>query len=168
MRTMSAITSYSYLKELANTQRSSKTHDLGANELSFLCIRIQKELIYIDATRIGEVIPFSGVSPVGHTAPWFEGLLKIQGQIYSVLDISSFLGYKSSVKRKEFVIALSEANDNVSIIAEELFGLQKFTKIHKVSEENYLDTYRAVDKNIQVLSIDRLLTTPEFTHISIF
>ncbi|MBS9777593.1 MAG: chemotaxis protein CheW [Gammaproteobacteria bacterium] len=165
---MRTIRSFDYLAGLSQVKKANRSKNLFEEIESFLCVKIQKQLIYISTAKIKEVLPFSNVVCVGHTSPWFEGLLKIQGEIYGVLDISLLLGQQQAMHKKEFIIALTEMNENISIIAEETLGLQSFKKNQKITEKGLIDIYHTPEKDINVLSIERLLASNDFTNISIF
>lgn len=165
---MTAKQSFQYLQHLATTKKVDKDHAVSAIDMAFLCVSIQSKHFYINAERIGDVLPYSNVNPVGHTVSWFEGLLKIQGEIYGVADISPFLRYSNKISKKGFIIALSQANENIAIVVDEVLGLHHFKKSEKIAEEEYVDIYQTPEKDIRAISFQRLLMSPEFSNISIF
>lgn len=77
-----------YQRELAARLQSA-----GAGRTSSkLGLQVGGERWLVDLADAGEVIPVPGITPVPLTRPWFRGVASIRGTLFSVVDISGFLG----------------------------------------------------------------------------
>ena len=77
-----------YQRDLAARLQSA-----GAGRASSkLGLQLGGERWLVDLTDASEVIPVPGITPVPLTRPWFRGVASIRGTLFSVVDISAFLG----------------------------------------------------------------------------
>lgn len=165
---MSTKNAFQYLQLLASTQKAEKIRGSNEGESTFLCVNIQNGKYYIDVGRIGEIIPKTNISPVGHTEDWFEGIIKVQGEIYSVIDIAHFLEQPIVTGKGKFAIALAEGNNNYAILVNKVLGIHKVKTTKDHTEQKYIDSYHLSNESLNVLSIERLLASSEFANVSIF
>jgi twitching motility protein PilI len=59
---------------------------------SKLALQVGKEHWLIDLSDAAEVIPVPAISPVPLARAWFVGVANVRGNLYSVSDLSAFLG----------------------------------------------------------------------------
>ncbi len=77
-----------YQRDLA-----ARLQNAGAGRAaSKLGLQVGGERWLVDLTDAGEVIPVPGITPVPLTRPWFRGVASIRGNLFSVVDIGTFLG----------------------------------------------------------------------------
>ncbi len=164
-----SLNEFHWLEELSKKKKISKDYaDALDARQSFLCVVIGGKSLYISAGDIAEVMAKEKVSLVGHTKSWFKGLIKAQGEIFSLIDISPFLGVKPVNMKHSYIIALSRQYDNIAIVVDSLNGLRSFEKIRQIEQKEYLDVFRVGDEKLNILSIERLLSSDEFFDISVY
>lgn len=159
---------FQYLQQLDTRRAAGKDSFRGDGDEAFLCFGIQGKRFYIRTEHIGEILSYTKPSTVGHTAPWFEGITKVHGEIYSVLNISPFVGEGLNSNKNRYTIALAPQYNNTAIVADEIYGLQALVLAGEVVIEKYTDTCQVEEKEICILSVERLLSSPELANISIF
>ncbi len=166
---MTTLTAFQQLQELSKkTKVNKKVTTINDGSKTFLLVSINKTKIYIDSCAIGEVIDKIKISSVGHTVPWFKGLVKVKGDVYSLIDAAPFLEIPLSDNKRGYVIALSSDYDNVAIFVDNLFGLYSVEEIKGKKEEGYLDIYQTEKGEIRVLALERLVSSDEFFAVSVF
>ncbi len=159
---------FQYLQHLSKKKKVERDTDSITDNLAFLGIRLQNETYYLVIDQVKEIIPNPVISPVGHSRSWLEGLIKVQGEIYSVVDLAEFLGYPPIVDKHRFVIALSQEVGNYALQVSQVLGITNFMQPEKTGEDDYLDNYRSDTKSIKVLSVERMLGSADFANISVF
>ncbi|MGY0398698.1 MAG: chemotaxis protein CheW [Ostreibacterium sp.] len=161
--------SFRYIQQLASSERPQSGHESEyQHELTFLSFNIQKTIFYINVMRIKEVLFNPLITPVSHALPWFEGIIKARGEIYSVVNVAKFINESASIEKGHIVIVLSQGNQNIAFLVNGVQGVSKIKDDTVVSEKEFIDCYNASNGEMNVLSIPRLLASPKFTQISIF
>lgn len=165
---MSNQSAFDYMQKLASTQKITKGSGDDEGISTFLCVSIQREKYYIGIEQVSEIISKTSISPVGHTASWFEGITKVQGEVYSVVDITYFLKKPMVTDKGRFAIALVQGNSNYALLANAVIGITKIKVPQVITEDNYIDLYKLPEETIKVIALDRLLSSSEFANVSIF
>ncbi len=166
---MASLKAFQQLQELTKKTKVEKNIAIiSETRKTFLSVGIDQKKIYIDTIDVGEVMHQVKASLVGHTASWFKGLVKVQGDIYSLIDISPFLETAPVSEKSSYVVALSQQYNNVALIVDNLFGLQSVEEIKDKKEEGYLDIYQTEKGEIHVLALKRLVLSDKFSDISVF
>jgi|GEM_PF-3663206 len=161
--------SFSYLNALSERPKITTQGDI-AQAKSFLCVLIGKQKYYLQLNWIKAVIPNPVVTPVGHTQPWFEGILKAQNEIYSVIHIEQTLDLPLTKAGKNYAITLAKLEGNYAVLVSDVLGISKTQKLKPIESHGFTITYEASDQQqtITELSIDSLIEAPFFSNFSIF
>lgn len=159
---------FQYLQHLASEKRDVSQSGDADKEPAFIGIRIQGDTCYLDVDSIREIIPNPTIAPVGHAQSWLQGLIKVQGEIYSVVDLAGFLGKKPVADKNSFVIALAQEGGNYALLVSRVLGMTKLAQAKKTEEETYFDKYQSDIREISVLSVQRMLESSDFANVSIF
>ncbi len=164
------LSNFQWLEQLSRKKKIKKEHNsiIDGDRIAFLCVVIGGKQICIDASDIAEVVAREQISLVGHTVSWFKGLIKAQGDIYSLVDISPFLDASPVSVKKGYIVTLSRRYDNIAIVVDMLGGLRSVQKMEKIEETEYTDIYRVGDERITMLSCQRLLSSEKFFDISLY
>lgn len=103
---------------------------------------------------------------------WVRGLANIRGHLLPIVDLKAFLGAgTNSGHRDARVLVLSSGEIAVGLIVDEVFGFRRFLGREHSSTapqtvlrcDRYLEgAYKRSNEVWPVLSIDRLLRSPEF------
>ncbi len=159
---------FQYLQRLSKEKKAERDINAVTDTPAFLGVRLQDETYYLAIDQVKEIIPNPVISAVGHARSWLKGLIKVQGEIYSVIDLAEFLGNPPITDKHRFVIALSREGGNYALQVSQVLGITKLTQPEKTGEDNYLDNYRSEMRNIKVLSVERVLGSANFANISVF
>lgn len=162
------MSSFDYLKKIAR-QKVARTKSQQANEeFTFLSVRISGKAMCLPAEAIKEIIPKPLVIPMGHAKPWYKGLMKVQGEIFSVVDVGLFLGGKSRGSRLNYAVALQSENGQHAFVVEEINGLVK-EKVIKKNDERFTGKLQT-ESGGELISIlvEDIINSPEYNNVSVF
>ncbi len=77
-----------YQRDLAQRLRAAET----THSASLLALQVGQEGWLVDLADASEVLPVPAINAVPLTQPWFRGAANIRGNLYSVVDLSAYLG----------------------------------------------------------------------------
>lgn len=161
--------SFRFLK--AQTKRT-KAVRLGLDEAGgavFLGVVVQTKKYHLPLGQIREIIPAPKITPIGHTKPWLTGLVKVQGEIYSVIDVAPFIKLPIVEQKNPVVIALTAQEGNYAILVSSVLGITKMNHLNQVSTDEYTVTYQSPEKEeIPALSVLSIVKSSELANMSIF
>lgn len=165
---MASVTTFEYLQTISSAKKTEKSHTAKEDESAFLAVSINKKTFYLAIARVGDILPNINIVPVGHTVSWFKGIIKVHGDIFSVIDITPFLDQSATNSKPKLTISLSSGNNNIAILVDQVLGMQTIKKTSASVEEGFLNIYQTSSQSINVIAIDRLLSSSEFANISVF
>lgn len=95
-------------------------------EASRLGLQVGDQYWLVDLADVGEVIPPPELAQVPHSQPWFAGVANIRGNLYSVVDFSSFCGGEpvSGGADKRLVLTNARFLVNSGLLVNRLLGLR--------------------------------------------
>lgn len=162
--------SFQFLSDLSQKSKATKTDAGKAHVVSFLGVMIQQKTYYIPVEEVREIIPAPQIVAVGHAKPWVSGLLKVQGEIYSVIDAAPFVGLTLVSEKKPVAIALSVSEGNYSLMVSSVLGITRIANLQQVSNnDEFTITYQDEESTIiSVLSVPSIISSSQFANISIF
>ncbi len=161
--------SFQFLKALANKHRVGQSKERADEGVAFLGVVLDQRDYYIPVAQIRELIPDPNITPVGHTKPWLKGLLKVQGEIYSVIDMALLLGLSETQNKHALAIALSAPEGNYAILVSSVLGLRKALNLQPMNADDYTVTFQTADKEeILALSVPSIIESKELVNMSIF
>lgn len=162
--------SFKFLKALAKQQsKAEKKVGEKVAEAAFLGVKVQNGVYHIPVSRIREIMPNPQITPIGHTQDWLLGLVKVHGEIYSVVDISPLLGMSVAAKRDRLVVALSMPEGNYAIVVSSVLGITKMSDLKQVDADDYTITYQTSGKEkMAALSVQSIVASPALASMSIF
>ncbi|MDR0247209.1 MAG: chemotaxis protein CheW [Burkholderiales bacterium] len=121
-----------------------------------------------------EVLVPSPITPVPLTQPWFLGLTNVRGNLYSVIDFSSFLGKAPVTHNTEARLVLlsrSTGAVNVALLAQQVYGLRSVKGFAPTGQgaqdkmwnvQNWMDAEGHVWREMDLV---KLAQDSEFQHI---
>jgi twitching motility protein PilI len=77
--------------------------------------------------QVEEVLVPPPITPVPLTQPWFLGLTNVRGNLYSVIDFSSFLGKTPVIHNTDARLVLlsrSTGTINTALLVQQVYGLR--------------------------------------------
>lgn len=80
----------------------------------------------IDLADSGEIVPLTVLTTVPLTKPWFAGLANIRGNLYSVVDLSAFLGKEVTPRNSSSRLLLigTRHGSNAALLVNRMIGLR--------------------------------------------
>ncbi|MPV85372.1 chemotaxis protein CheW [Ostreibacterium oceani] len=161
--------SFQYLARLAAHKKRDERLVDGVGQQTFLCTLVQGKKLHIPIHEVKEIIPKPKPVKIGHTKQWFEGLIKVQGDIYSAVNIGKLIYQSTTTEKNTFAVALSQRDGNYALLVHNVLGIIQTGSLEKISTSEYLDTYQTTDaQEIDILPIQQLIESTEFTHVSVF
>lgn len=161
--------SFQFLKMLAQQPKAQEESTEKVSQAGFLGVKVHQETYHIPVSRIREIIPNPSITPIGHTQDWLLGLVKVQGEIYSVVDISPLLEMPVLTGRDKFVVALSMPEGNYALLVSSVLGITKLSDLKQVATDDYTITYQLSNKEkMSALSVQSIVESPALANMSIF
>lgn len=102
----------------------------GTNELELLEFKINNVYFGINVMKVREVINFTEATRVPESHPCIEGVIKLRGEVITLIDLIKYLNYPSSEDTKEDKIIITEFNQSKTA-----FHVNEVTRIHRISWE---------------------------------
>jgi twitching motility protein PilI len=102
---------------------------------SGLGFRVADFLLLAPLEQVSEVTPFTGVTLVPGAKSWLKGVSNVRGDLYTVTDLSEFLGYgpvQTDARSKLLIINSSGLNSGV--LVPEVLGLKHFYEEEKLQD----------------------------------
>lgn len=146
----------------------------GAAASSRLGVQVGKDFWLVNLIDAGEVIPVPQLTPVPLTRSWFSGIANIRGNLFSVVDFSSFLGGEPSAVtvNSRLLLAGQKFGLNSALLVTRMMGLRN-TQQFKIEAKNealpswVANEYSDADGRIwKELNMRSLVQHPDFLQIS--
>ncbi len=161
--------SFEFLKNQSQRRKVVKVASDAVNEAAFLGVVVNEETLYIPIEQIHEIVTNPSIVPVGHAKHWMRGLLKSQGDVYSVIDIATFLHADQETDKARILVALSSEQGHYAILVSAILGITKVRQLEKVGSNSYSITYKTADeKTINVFSMQLIEHSAEMRNMSVF
>ncbi|MBK7955298.1 MAG: chemotaxis protein CheW [Candidatus Accumulibacter sp.] len=157
----------SYLAaRLAGTSNQSSAGLLG--------IQAGSDYWLLDLADSGEIVPLTPLTTVPLTKPWFAGIANIRGNLYSVVDLSAFLGKEATPQNTSSRLLLigTRHGSNAALLVTRMIGLRNIEALNPVAlaaavptwaDEVYLDNE---GRRWNKLKVRELLADEAFMAIS--
>jgi len=86
----------------------------------------------LDLTDSGEIVPLTPLTSVPLTQPWFAGVANIRGNLYSVVDLSAFLGKEATPQNASSRLLLigTRHGNNAALLVTRMIGLRNVEALH--------------------------------------
>jgi purine-binding chemotaxis protein CheW len=95
-------------------------------ELEVLEFVLAYERYAIESAYIREVVPFHGLTPLPSTPPFVVGIVHARGQIISVINIKTFLGFaQSGIADLHKIIILHSPSMEFGVLADDIIGVRR-------------------------------------------
>ena len=93
---------------------------------SKLGLRVGGEAWLVDLMEAGEVIPVPPIAPVPLAQPWFRGVANVRGNLYSVTDLSAFVGAKRVAisEQARLLLVAERFRAGAALLVERSLGLR--------------------------------------------
>lgn len=116
-----------------------------SNQTSAGLLGIQAGADYwlLDLADSGEIIPLTSLTRVPLTKPWFAGIANIRGNLYSVVDLSAFLGKEVTPQNSSSRLLLigTRHGINAALLVTRMIGLRNVEALHPVAVDPEAPTW---------------------------
>lgn len=148
----------------------------GAGTLSRLGVRVGDRHFLLDLTEVSEVIPVPTIADVPLTRDWYRGVTNIRGTLYSVTDLSQFLGGAPTavVPNTRLLLLQPRLVDNASLMVSQIVGLRQVAQLTPLDKggdaQAWLGERWQDGQGVewQELSLERLVREADFLQINRF
>lgn len=167
--TMTKQKTFDYLQDLGRKKPAVVTS--VETDSAFLGLVIGQQTMYLPIQYIYKVLSKAAITAVGHTQPWLQGIVQVDGNIYSVFNLGRWVDatIDSAALGDNTLIALSQTNGYYAILVEEILGIVHFIPQEAVAETALTVDYQGTDNHIfSILSVEKLINSTEFADFSIF
>lgn len=86
----------------------------------------------VDLADSGEIVPLSPLTDVPLTKPWFAGIVNIRGNLYSVVDLSAFLGKEATPRNgsSRLLLVGTRYGSNAALLVTRMIGLRNIEALN--------------------------------------
>lgn len=145
----------------------------GQAAAGLLGVQAGSGLWLLNLTDSGEIVPSPHLAPVPLTRPWFAGIANIRGSLYSVVDLSAFLGGDPTPQNANARLLLvgTRFGSNAALLVTRSLGLKNLETFQPGAPDTAMptwgqDTYGDADgRQWHMLNLRELLDDPEFMQI---
>ncbi len=97
----------------------------------------------IDLADSGEIVPLSPLTDVPLTKPWFAGIANIRGNLYSVVDLSAFLGKEATPQNGSSRLLLigTRHGVNAALLVTRMIGLRNVEALTAETLDTHAPTW---------------------------
>ena len=117
----------------------------GVRAPSKLGLRVGGEAWLVDLMEAGEVIPVPPIAPVPLAQPWFRGVANVRGNLYSVTDLSAFVGAKRVAisEQARLLLVAERFRAGAALLVERSLGLHNAESLKPHSSASVQSWVRA-------------------------
>lgn len=139
----------------------------GGSRTTTLGVQVGAEYWLVDMADINEVLPPPPLTPVPLTKPWYCGVANVRGNLYSVVDLSVYLGGDAIPQegQSRVLLAGQKFAFNAGLLVTRVLGLRNVTDWQQSEQDGEI---RLQDGSGQVwhkLDMSQLLQQPGFLQI---
>lgn len=129
----------------------------------------------LELTDASEIVPMPKLTPAPLTKPWFCGVANVRGNLYSVVDFSSFQGFEPTPQNVEsrLLLVSNHYMGNAALLVTRMLGLRnvdEFVQEPRAADAKAWISAQFRDKSgapWKQLDLGRLVEEPEFLQIGI-
>ncbi len=100
--------------------------DLAVERVSTLGIQIAKQNWLVEMADIDQIMPLPKLASVPFAKPWFRGVANVRGNLYGVVDMSTYqeAGTTTGAVGNRIILVSSRFEFNVALLVDRVFGLR--------------------------------------------
>ncbi len=134
-----------------------------------LGVEIGSELWLVEMDDIGEVHAAPPMTAVPLAKPWYCGVANVRGSLYSIVDLSAYMGYGNAQKNAHSRVLLIAPRHgfNTGLLVSRVLGLRNPRNWRRSEEGSKVLHEDSAGQIWRQLNIPELLRQPEFLHAGI-
>ncbi len=139
----------------------------GGDYASTLGVQVGEGLWLIDMADINEVLSPPTLTPVPLTKPWYCGVANVRGNLYSIVDLSVYLGGAPIPHegQSRVLLAGQKFAFNAGLLVTRVLGLRNVTDWQRSEEGGEVRLRDHEGQEWRMLNMAQLLQQPEFLQI---
>lgn len=145
----------------------------GSSGATHLALMVGEERYLVDLAEAGEIVPMpsSSILQVPLTRDWFLGVVNVRGTLFTVVDLTRFMGGEFTPLSKESrLLTMSPAlTFNATLVVSRMLGLRNSATMTAIEEQPAYDKpwlserFRDAEGQIwQRLSLSKLVSASAF------
>jgi twitching motility protein PilI len=162
-----------FQQELATRLATKTAAQVESSRLGLLCAGTRWLVRLADA---GEVVALPHIVSVPMTRPWFLGVANIRGNLFSVVDFSSFLGAEpiaAAAATRLVLFGVRACELNAGIVVQRVLGLRNVAELAPASipadaHDWYAQRWMDDEGNAwQEIDLAKLARSPAFLQVGV-
>lgn len=132
------------LRERAVKNALVHSDQTAQSETKYLLFRVVKQLYAIEQKWVKEVVKASSFTDIPGVPHFVKGVVNVRGNIYSTVNISSFLAQKDyGLSELNKLILISNGDIEYALIADEVMGFtESLISLKSQIPDNYSELYK--------------------------
>ena len=160
-----------YQRELAERLKSAETGRFSSK----LGLQVGGAGWLVDLQEASEMIPVPAITPVPLTKPWFRGVSNILGNLYTVVDLTAFLGGAPTALNEHARLLLIGERFRMlaALLVERSLGLRNPEQFRQVGADAQAAAWTRKEyedpegRQWKELDLPQLVQHPEFLSVSL-
>lgn len=139
----------------------------GGERTSTLGVQVGEEYWLVDMADINEVLPLPALAPVPLTHPWFCGVANVRGNLFSIIDLSAYLGGPETPHegQSRVLLAGQKFAFNAGLLVARVLGLRNVTDWQQSELDGEVRYQDGSGQIWRKLDLGQLLKQPQFLQI---
>ncbi|MDH3688215.1 MAG: chemotaxis protein CheW [Gammaproteobacteria bacterium] len=133
--------------------------------------------LVLPLTQVGELVACGHVTPVPLTNSWIRGIANVRGRLFTVVDLSAFLGKPAlQLTQSRRVIVINAEGFQSALLVDNVLGLKHFDQEQQSTDGSDLDDalrpyvdYEFIDNDSRwaMFNVDRLVQDEKFRRVAV-
>lgn len=146
-----------------------KSQNVDAARVTTLGVMVGEQHWLVDMADISEALPLPTLTPAPSVQPWFCGVANVRGNLYSVTDLSAFLGREMTQRDAATRVLLLNPKYAFSagLLVTRVLGLRNAMEWTQSEVQGEILFQDSGGQRWRKLDVQSLLHRPEFLHIGL-
>lgn len=139
----------------------------GGSRTTTLGVQVGADFWLVDMADINEVLPPPTLTPVPLTKPWYCGVANVRGNLYSVVDLSVYLGGEAIPRegQSRVLLAGQKFAFNAGLLVTRVLGLRNVNDWQQSEQDGEVYLQDGSGQVWHKLDMSQLLQQPGFLQI---
>ena len=139
----------------------------GGSRTTTLGVQVGADFWLVDMADINEVLPPPSLTPVPLTKPWYCGVANVRGSLYSIVDLSVYLGGEAIPQegQSRVLLAGQKFAFNAGLLVTRVLGLRNVTDWQQSEQDGEVYLQDGSGQVWHKLDMSQLLQQPGFLQI---
>jgi len=149
----------------------------GEERWSGLAFGVGDLRLVTELTAFTDIVECGSMAPVPLTQPWVRGITNVRGSLYSVVDLSQFLGFaRINMENEGKLLVVNDPDLGCALLANRIYGLRHFDQENEYRDAEVMDrvaqpfvrhAYQQENELWGVFDIDKLKASEKFQDVEL-